>query len=64
MSGKHVSVCMQLFSEYTCSLSTMHSVFGLQLNLLLDALGVFASCISPVPLELKYPGPQGEVQCQ
>jgi hypothetical protein len=42
----------------------MHSVFGLQLNLLLDALGVFASALSSTSLGLKYPGPLGEVVCQ
>lgn len=54
---------MQLFSEYACP-PHMHSVFGLQLNLLLDALGVFASALSTSSLELKYSGQDGEVVCQ
>ncbi len=52
---------VQLFINYTCP--TSREVFGVHYSSLVDTLSVFASS-SDANLELKYPGPEGELQLE
>ncbi|KAG2499206.1 hypothetical protein HYH03_002787 [Edaphochlamys debaryana] len=51
----------ELFSRYTCASGVYHE-FGIQLQLLLDTLAVFAS--ASAPMTAHYPGPQAELVCE
>ncbi|GLC35970.1 hypothetical protein PLESTF_001245000 [Pleodorina starrii] len=51
----------ELFSRFTCGSEVRHE-FGIQLQLLLDTLGLFASAAAPMTAH--YPGAQGELVCE
>ncbi|PNW84881.1 hypothetical protein CHLRE_03g162250v5 [Chlamydomonas reinhardtii] len=51
----------ELFSRFECGAEDRHE-FGIQLQLLLDTLAVFASAAAPMTAH--YPGPQGELVCE
>ncbi|KAG2440363.1 hypothetical protein HXX76_004468 [Chlamydomonas incerta] len=51
----------ELFSRFECGAEDRHE-FGIQLQLLLDTLSVFASAAAPMTAH--YPGPQGELVCE
>ncbi|GFR41384.1 hypothetical protein Agub_g2067, partial [Astrephomene gubernaculifera] len=51
----------ELFARFHCSADVRHE-FGIQLQLLLDTLAVFASAAAPMTAH--YPGPQGELVCE
>ncbi len=52
---------LQLFSRFVCPADLRHE-FGLQLQLLLDTLAVFATAGAPTAWH--YPGPHGELVCE
>ncbi|WIA42473.1 hypothetical protein OEZ86_008467 [Tetradesmus obliquus] len=52
----------ELFSSYECG--PPRRVFGVAMLQLVDALAVFASASSAAPLQLHYPGPDGELQLE
>ncbi|GIL72582.1 hypothetical protein Vretifemale_2910 [Volvox reticuliferus] len=51
----------ELFSRFVCGAEVRHE-FGLQLQLLLDTLALFASAAAP--MTAYYPGSQGELVCE
>jgi hypothetical protein len=53
---------LQLFRSYECG--APKRVFGVAFLQLVDALSVFASASSSAPLQLHYPGPDGELQLE
>ncbi|KAF6260189.1 hypothetical protein COO60DRAFT_1700427 [Scenedesmus sp. NREL 46B-D3] len=52
----------ELFSSYECG--APKRVFGVAFLQLVDTLSVFASASSSAPLQLHYPGPDGELQLE
>jgi hypothetical protein len=55
-------LCLQLFSCYECGAPKL--VFGVAFLQLVDTLSVFASASSSAPMQLHYPGPDGELQLE